>query len=152
MRLETGPRRALYAAIALLWGTAGAWWLLGEGTIGGGMASSWSDGRPRLLAAHGFAAGLFLLLVGSLWTAHLRPAWRARGHRWSGVALLAIVLGLALSGWGLYYLGEERWREGALWAHGLLGWPLPALVGGHLVAARRRERARRAPGSRALPR
>lgn len=53
-------------------------------------------------------------------------------HRWSGGSLLGLWLGLALSGYGLYYLADEAWRGVASWLHVAAGVGLPATLAIHV--------------------
>ena len=50
---------------------------------------------------------------------------------------MGLLLALALSGWGLYYLGDEAWRRAALQAHTWIGLATPLAVGWHLWTAKR---------------
>jgi hypothetical protein len=141
-------RWALYAVGALLWASAALWWLLAGdrlpaalGTSAAVLADLW---RPRLLALHGLAAYLFLVVCGSFLPRHVRRALAARANRTSGLLTVAAVAVLAASGWGLYYLGDEAWREAARILHDALGFILPVGLLLHVVLGRRWRR-RHAP-------
>jgi len=78
-----------------------------------------------------------LVLVGSLLTAHVRFAWRANRNRLNGVVFIATLTFLTVTGYGLYYLGDERWRAFASWSHLIVGVLLPLLVLTHVLSGRR---------------
>lgn len=142
-------RWALYAVIVLLWVSAGVWWLLaGErlpATLGVAAEAAAELWRPRLLALHGLAAYLFLVVCGSFVPHHIRRALAARANRTSGLLTVAAVAVVAASGWGLYYLGDEAWREAARLVHDSLGFVLPLGLLLHALFGRRWRRLR-APG------
>jgi len=128
-RLSPLRERLAYAAFGLLW-ASGVGWLVfryvlrvpGEfGELPHPLEAWW-------LCLHGAAAFFALWLLGVLWPVHLLPAWKAR-RRSSGIALSMMTAWLVLSGFLLYYAGDERGRA----LIGLLHWavgvaiPLPFL-------------------------
>lgn len=112
------------------------------------LAMSWRlPGAARVLMAALHAAGGFALLVlmGALWSVHMRSGWRRRQQRASGLLLGLLLLGLALTALGVYYAGEESLGTAAALLHLGLGALLAATFGWHWVHGRRAVRARRAP-------
>jgi len=101
-----------------------------------------ASGAPRnpsaaLLRLHGAAAMVLLVLAGAAIALHVPGAWRERKNRLTG-ALLAGALGaLALTGYFLYYAGDEALRSAAGWSHWGLGLALPALGALHVWFAKR---------------
>jgi hypothetical protein len=73
------------------------------------------------LVLHGIAAALMVWLFGLLWLVHVRRAWSRRRNRRSGGSMVALMAWLALSGLGLYYLGDEDWRTYASLGHWVVG-------------------------------
>jgi hypothetical protein len=84
--------------------------------------------KPWLIAVHGFSAMLFVLLLGTLLVGHVRRAWHARKNRKNGVFFLTAVCLLTLSGYALYYLGDENWRSATSNIHLWLGVVMPMLL------------------------
>ena len=135
-RLSRRHERWIYAVGAVLF-LSGAGWLVAHYFFPA--ASEFGEARnasePWWLRAHGAAAMAFLIVFGSLFPAHIVPAWRRLKNRRSGMMMIALVSVLILTGYCLYYLGGERTRPwislihwsvgilcaGGLWAHAYLG-------------------------------
>lgn len=98
--------------------------------------------RPPVVAAHAAIAFFFLIAMGALWSVHMRAGWRRHRQRGSGLLLVLMLLWLALSAVGIYYLVDEAWANAAgvthagvglvlvvpfLW-HAILGWRYRRLV------------------------
>jgi hypothetical protein len=131
IRLPDPHRWSLYGASGLVW-LSGALWLGIEKACGTGN-SQWS---PRLLEIHGAAAMIFLVLAGSIWP-HMRRGLALRRNRVSGIGMAAFLGFLTLTGWMLYYVGDETWRNAASIAHWGAGLALPILLASHILLGRR---------------
>ena len=94
-------RWPIYAIVAALFATGVIWWMLDEGP---------SVVRLYLIAAHGLAAMAFRVAVGATLMLHVREGWRRRLNRASGTIVLVVAGVLALSAFGLYYIGAEALR------------------------------------------
>jgi hypothetical protein len=122
----------LYGICALLW-LSGAWWLyLSLRGVQAGDPTA-----PLLLEIHGAAAIAFLLAFGALLPDHLPRGWRQKRERVSGLSLVTLSGILVVSGWGLYYFGEEDLRAATSAVHSVLGVLLPGALGVHVWRARR---------------
>lgn len=100
------------------------------------------------LVVHGVAAALMLWTFGLVWLAHVRRAWGRRVNRRSGGTLVVLLAWLGISGLGLYYLGDERWREVASVGHWVAGLLAAAWLPFHVWRGRNavsRSRGRTAP-------
>ena len=93
--------------------------------------------QPWLLKLHGAAAMAFLIAVGILIPTHLKRGWQARRNRTNGAFFVTIIALLILTGYGLYYFGDDDWRSVASWVHQLLGFASPVLLAGHIWQGRR---------------
>lgn len=122
MRMPAWMRRWVYlaAGASLL---TGALWLLfhhfvrRQGEFG-------AEAHPLehvWLTLHGGAAIAMAWVLGLVWLAHVRRGWQRRRNHGSGITLLAQLVVLAMTGWGLYYLGDEVWRDEIALCHWLLG-------------------------------
>lgn len=122
VRLSPRHERWIYAigAILLLSGLA---WLIahyffaGHGEFGDMHNAS----EPWWLRLHGAAAMGFLIALGSVLPGHITRAWRLRKNHRSGLLMLALVLMLILTGYGLYYAGDERSRPWISAIHWIIG-------------------------------
>ena len=117
-------RWAVYITIAVLLATGVAWW--------------WLDGAPGparlyLIALHGLTAMLFLLASGAIIAVHVREGWRRRRNRWSGAIVLTTVSLLAITAFGLYYLGSQSLRDAGSFLHLVIGLALPLILAAHVV-------------------
>lgn len=89
-------------------------------------------------ASHGLFGFATLWTFGLLWGAHVVSAWRSGRHRLSGGAVVIVLTWLAMSGWLLYYLGDDAALNAVSLAHWMTGLTLPALYLAHRVRRRSR--------------
>jgi hypothetical protein len=137
LQLSRRHRLTLYSASLLLFvsGTAWAWANHLDETAPAGAALR--ELKPWLLKVHGFSAMAFVLLLGTLLPGHVRRAWHARKNRGNGAFFLSVTSLLTLSGYALYYLGDERWRDATSQLHLWLGVAAPILLFWHIRSGRR---------------
>ena len=93
-----------------------------------------SPAGPWWLKVHGAFAFLAIWTGGLLWGLHIAKAWHLRRHRWSGGILIGSLLLLVLSGYLLYYVGEESTRQGISLLHWILGLLIPLAYLTHRLA------------------
>jgi hypothetical protein len=113
--------------------TGSVWWWMNryvrtEGLFG----PEHSAAEVWMLKLHGAFAMLFLVAWGAVLVRHVPEAWNTHRNRASGVALISLAAILALTGWGLYYLGDETARKAASRVHLVAGFILPATLLLHL--------------------
>ena len=158
VRLTPRHRLFVYGSSALLFLTGAAWlvahtWMRVEGEFGDmpHPLERWSR------QAHGALAMLFLMALGSLVRGHIRAGWRSKRSRLSGATMVAASATLIVSGWCLYYVGDEDVRAFTSQVHWLLGLAGPIIIGAHVLGRRsavnsaeapRNIRDERAPDSR----
>jgi hypothetical protein len=138
IRLPLALRLVLYAVLGLLFVSGAVWvyfnyWASSAGETAG-QWKSWS------LQVHGGAAMATLLLIGILLSTHSRFAWRARRNRFNGIVLLTVLGILILTGYLLYYAGNESLRTWSSWIHIGVGFLLPFTVLLHVFVGRRSRR------------
>lgn len=92
------------------------------------------DTRGRVAAAHAASVFLTLMLIGALWTVHMRAGWVRRENVVAGVLLLVAFGLLAISGLMLYY-ADELAGQIALGLHLMAGLSLPTWLAAHLIGA-----------------
>jgi hypothetical protein len=138
LRIERWQRRCVYGALALLTASGVLWliaryWLRHAGEFG----ETVSPFEPWSMKVHGAAAMLSLFFVGSVLNGHIRRARKSGRNLVSGWTMIALLLLLTGSGYGLYYLVGESGRP--FWSafHWLLGLGLAALVPLHVMLGRK---------------
>lgn len=70
-----------------------------------------SGARVGMAAAHAGLAFVFVLLMGALWSVHMRAGWRRHRQRVSGVLVVLCLVWLMFSAVGVYYLADEGWAN-----------------------------------------
>lgn len=110
MRLSPSHRYGLYACVAILFLTGIVWAFFHY-------IAHFDRAEPLLLKIHGAATFAFLFLIGALATKHVIVAWRAGTNRASGIATAVMVGMLIVSGYLLYYAGDEEFRAVVSWTH-----------------------------------
>lgn len=140
----------LYATGTLLWASGLAWlashYLVSSRDAFGELSHPWD---AVWLRWHGAAMMAFLVALGALLPTHIVPAWRRRTNRWSGLVMLAVVAVLTLSGYGLYYAGDEQLRRSISAIHWGVGLCAAVALLAHRVLGKRRQ-ARHAAHTRPL--
>lgn len=150
-RLARARRLGLSAVALGLWSSGTLWLLFHHFFERPGQFGS----RPHpleswWLSLHGAFGLAAIWTFGWLWSAHITKGWATGRQRWSGGLLVVILGGLTVSGYLLYYVGQEQLRALTSllhWSAGLAA-PIPFLL------HRLRERDRRRPGppaARSLP-
>jgi hypothetical protein len=117
----------LYGTLGLLWITGMAWLPGKEGT----------PARILCMKIHGAAAMAFLIVFGALLFQHVPDGWGEKRQRATGSGLVVFCSFLILTGWGLYYFGNESLRRITSLAHSLIGGLVPAFLLVHILLGRR---------------
>lgn len=127
--LPRAYRLTLYATGTVLVGTGAAWawlhYLVDERVALPAIA--W------LMKIHGAAAMLSLVLLGSVLFQHIGAGWRLARNRSSGITILALAALLAVTGYLLYYAGDERIRSFSSLLHLAIGVIAPLLLAVHVL-------------------
>ncbi len=131
--MSTAARLAVYATLSGVW-LSGAVWLLLHFAFArpGAFGLLRNPLEPECLAVHGAFAFAALVLVGWLWAGHWPSGWQSRRSRISGVAMVAGIGLLCVSGYLLYYLGGEGSRTAASELHWGIGLVMPGAFAAHL--------------------
>ncbi|QWD60484.1 hypothetical protein [Polynucleobacter sp. MWH-UH35A] len=77
-------------------------------------------GSHSILTAHGIAAMLATLALGSILPFHLKAGFKSKRQWWSGFSQLGFLAALLISGALLYY-GPEEIRDAAVDTHWIVG-------------------------------
>lgn len=138
LRLSKNVRVLIYVIGLGAW-ISGVLWLLlhdffmqaGEFGLAPHPVEPWS---LRVHAAFAFAA---IWLLGLLSAAHIQRGWSSQRKRYSGAALVATFIVLILSGYLLYYVGEEHARALLSKTHWVLGVVAPLAYAVHRLVRRK---------------
>lgn len=139
IRLSRARRLSVYLVALGLWGSGATWVLLRyafqrQGPFG----AEPHPLQPWALKVHGAFAFATLWLLGALWAAHLVNGWRAGRRRFSGAVLFGLAVLLIVTGWLLYYAGDDDLRGVVAIVHWAVGLGAPLAFVLHRFA---RERA-----------
>ena len=144
--LSRRHRRWLYLSSALLF-ASGAAWLIAHFSLR--TEELVAEGLPHPSEAwwmrlHGAAQLGFLIAFGALLPEHVLHGWRQRLNRISGASVIAIVIALTVSGYGLYYASGEALRHWTSVLHWSIGLFSAAILIWHILRGRslRRENSR----------
>jgi len=94
--------------------------------------------EPWWLKLHGAFAFAALWIFGVLWGIHITKAWPHRKRRWSGGTMTGIFLLLIVSGYLLYYVGDEKARPIVSALHWIVGLASPLALLWHRLRWRKR--------------
>jgi hypothetical protein len=115
-------RRCLYASLGLLWLSGLAWLILhlffARAAEFGVTPHPW---QPTILVIHGVLAAVATFLFGWIAGSHVGAGWRRGAQRISGISLIALLVVLALTGLGSYYLTWDGARAANSLAHEIAG-------------------------------
>ena len=141
-RLGRRRRLALYLIGAGVWITGGVWLLfhyfLGKQGEFGPVENPLTPWWLRLHGAFGFAA---IWIFGLLWGTHITVTWPRRRRRRSGGVLAGVFIFLIVSGYLLYYVGDDTARPIISVLHWGIGLVCPLFFFLHrLRLSRRRSR------------
>jgi H+/Cl- antiporter ClcA len=163
MRLSRHHRQWLYAIGGCLVGSGVAWliahYLPAEASSFG---ETHHPSEAWWLRLHGAAVMAFLVVLGTILPGHVTRAWSLRKNRTrsvrrnviTGVFMLSLVAALAVTGYALYYSGNEDLRPYISTGHWIIG--LAAALGfyqhhrGRLQRREQSSRAKQAASPRAL--
>lgn len=112
----------------LLWLSGVAWLLLHYyGRVQGEFGPEANPAEPWMMRLHGAAMIAALLGAGSLLVVHVWRGWTHRSQRAPGLALVIILGVLIVTGYLLYYAGDDTlrwWVSAAHWVIGIAVLPL----------------------------
>jgi hypothetical protein len=122
IKLGRGGRLSVYLICAGLW-LSGAAWLVFHYFMQtpSEFGPQPNPLEPWWLRMHGAFAFGALWMLGVLSTAHIVNAWNSGRRRWSGGLMLGAAVVMSVTGYLLYYLGDEALRGATAVAHWSLG-------------------------------
>jgi len=134
------PQLALtYSVLVAVWATGVSWLILHYFLrVQGEFGATPHPMEKWTLALHGAGAFAALWLAGVLWAMHIRPAWKSGFRSPSGISVILVLSVLIVTGYLLYYVGDEDSRARVMLAHWAIGLVSPAPLIVHVVRRRLR--------------
>ena len=135
VRLGNGRKWVLHLVwIGLI--ASGVVWLLLHNffLVKGEFGSEHSPYEPLSLKVHGGLAFLAIWFGGMMWGTHMLKAWSQKRRRWTGTILLLVFGVLIVSGYLLYYAGDEDLRAKVSLIHWIVGLSIPVMYIIHRVS------------------
>ena len=127
---------------ASLWLSGAAWLLLHYyGQVQSEFGPETNPLEPWFLRIHGLVLIPALLGFGGLFVVHMPKGWNNRYQRYVGIALTTASAILILTGYMLYYVGDEGLRDWTSIIHWVLGLGVPALFIWHYLHGVSKRRA-----------
>ena len=129
---------------SILWLSGAAWLLLHYyGQVEGEFGPETNPLEPWFLRLHGLVLIPALLGFGGLFIVHIPKGWKDVSQRLAGVSLTVIFSVLILSGYMLYYVGDETVRDWTSISHWVIGLGSPLIFIWHYLGrnARKAKRA-----------
>lgn len=132
-------RWALYIISIGAWLTGGLWLLFHYFFVKQGeFGPTENPLDPWWLRLHGAFAFAAVWIFGLLWGVHITKTWPHKRRRWSGAALTSVFALLILSGYLLYYIGDDRARPLVSILHWGVGLVCPVFLLLHRLPHKRR--------------
>ena len=145
IRLAPVRRAAVYAIGLGLWSSGGLWLLFHYFVVHhGAFGPSPDPAEPWWLTLHGAFAFAAIGMFGFLWGVHIVAGWSAGRRRRSGGLLAGALAWLMVSGYLLYYLGDEDLRAIVSVLHWSIGLASPIALIAHGLTRRHRAAVRMA--------
>jgi len=98
------------------------------------------------LKLHGAFSFATIWMFGLLWGVHVTKAWPLSRRRWSGGVMTGVMMWLTLSGYLLYYTGNDMERSIVSVLHWVVGLGCPVAFLWHRFSFRRRPASRARSG------
>lgn len=135
--LGTSARRSLYVVSLGVWISGGLWlflhyFFLRRGEFGPEV----NPLEPWFLKVHGAFAVAAIWMFGLLWSIHVTKVWPLSWRRWSGGLMAGVAAWLILSGYLLYYVGDDKARSILSILHWGIGLAAPVLFLWHRISFR----------------
>jgi hypothetical protein len=138
-RLGAPTRTGMYVVGLGVWLSGGLWlvlhhWLIKRGEFGPEV----NPLEPWCLKAHGAFAFATVWFFGLLWRVHVTKVWPLSWRRCSGGVMAGSLAWLTLSGYLLYYVGEDTARSIVSILHWGIGLVVPIFFFSHRFGLRKR--------------
>lgn len=126
-------------SLGMLLLVSGLGWLIAHYFLAsaGDFGESHHASEPWWLRLHGAGAMGFLVVFGAVLPVHVVRAWHLKKNRHSGGFMIAVVLILVITAYGLYYAGDDKFRVWLSAVHWITGFLAAAGLTVHVWLGRR---------------
>lgn len=132
-------RLSLYVVALGVWLSGGLWLLFHHFFVRQGeFGPETNPLESWYLKAHGAFAVAAIWMFGLLWGIHVAKMWPFSWRRWSGGVMAGVLAWLTLSGYLLYYVGDDKTRSVVSFLHWSIGLAAPVFFLWHRVNFRKR--------------
>ena len=146
LRLTPNLRYLFYGSAIALFVSGVVWLLLHYIFINQGeFGPQTNPFEPWVLRLHGAASMVFLVVFGYILSFHALKAWKADTNRQTGAWLIGLIIFLIVTGYLLYYTGNETLRNAASWLHIGSGLAWPIIILWHIKTGKTRNTAKSRP-------
>lgn len=137
--LGRSTRLGLYVVSLGVWISGGLWLLLHNFLVKRGeFGPEVNPLEPWFLKVHGAFAVAAIWMFGLMWSVHVIRLWPFSWRRWSGGLMAGVVAWLILSGYLLYYMGDDKARSIVSSLHWGIGLAAPVFFLWHRISFRGR--------------
>jgi hypothetical protein len=134
MKFSRTFKKFFFSILGLLFLTGSVWWYLEVWVrVKGEFGEDHHPAQNILIRSHGVLAMAFLMILGYLIHAHIRPGLKQTKQRPSGYVMLGVISFLVLSAAMGLFGPENSVREGMMLVHRYLGAGIPLFLGIHLL-------------------
>ena len=138
--VSTRQRLAIFIVLGGLWASGCLWLVLDQFFARpGAFGPTPHPWQPALLLIHGVVAIFGMYLLGWVTARHVVRWWPGRLRRLSGATLMGFLALLAVSGFALFFVTDDRWQRIAALSHDVLGIGVTVFGIQHWFFARRRD-------------
>lgn len=139
--LGPSTRLSLYVVSLGVWISGGLWLLFHNFPVKRGeFGPEVNPLEPWSLKVHGAFAVAAIWMFGLMWSVHVIRLWPFSWRRWSGGLMAGVVAWLILSGYLLYYVGDDKVRSIVSILHWGIGLAAPVFFLWHRISFRGRVR------------
>jgi hypothetical protein len=133
--LRRPTRLSLYMVSLGVWMSGGLWLLLHYFFFRRGeFGPELNPLEPWFLKMHGAFAVAAIWMFGLLWSIHVTKLWPLSWRRWSGGLMAGVAAWLILSGYLLYYVGDDKARSIVSLLHWGIGLAAPLFFFWHRIS------------------
>jgi len=132
-KIPLSYRLTLFAVLLTLWITGVSLYLFQKYIrVSGEFGLTYHSSQVLFRQIHGAAAFTMMIIYGYLLASHVSYGWKQKRQRKLGVTLVLVQLSIIITGYMVYYVGNDFILHTAATTHLLLGLSFPLLLISHI--------------------